>query len=48
MRTVYESMAWAAALTQPAVWQVQACMNILNHPRAAASDLLGFPAGIHV
>ena len=48
LQTVYESMAWAPALTQHAVWQVQACMNILKQPRAAATDLLGFPAGVHV
>jgi tRNA A-37 threonylcarbamoyl transferase component Bud32 len=47
LQTVYESMAWAPALTQHAVWQVQACMNILKQPRAAATDLLGFPAGVH-
>src|SRR5262249_9071087 len=48
LQTVYESLAWAPALTQQAVWQVQACINILKEPRAAASDLLGFPAGVHV
>ena len=48
LQTVYESMAWAPALTQHAVWQVQACMNILKEPRAAATDLLGFPAGVYV
>lgn len=47
LQTVYESMAWASSLTQHAVWQVQACINILNEPRAAATDLLGFPAGVH-
>lgn len=48
LQTVYESMAWASSLTQHAVWQVQACINILKEPRGAATDLLGFPAGIHV
>jgi hypothetical protein len=48
LQTVYESLAWAPALTQHAVWQVQACMNILKQPAAAATDLLGFPAGVHV
>ena len=47
LQTVYESMAWASSLTQHAVWQVQACINILKQPRAAATDLLGFPAGVH-
>jgi tRNA A-37 threonylcarbamoyl transferase component Bud32 len=47
LQTVYESMAWASTLTQHAVWQVQACINILKEPRAAATDLLGFPAGVH-
>lgn len=47
LQTVYESMAWAPSLTQHAVWQVQACINILKEPRAAATDLLGFPAGVH-
>ncbi len=47
LQTVYESMAWAPALTQHAVWQVQACINILKAPRAAATDLLGFPAGVY-
>ena len=48
LQTVYESMAWAPSLTQQAVWQVQACINILAQPRAAATDLLGFPAGVYV
>jgi Ser/Thr protein kinase RdoA (MazF antagonist) len=48
LQTVYESMAWAPSLTQHAVWQVQACINILQQPRAAANDLLGFAAGVHV
>ena len=48
LQTVYESMAWAPSLTQHAVWQVQACINILKQPRAAATDLLGFPVGTHV
>ncbi|HEX8171897.1 MAG TPA: phosphotransferase [Thermoanaerobaculia bacterium] len=48
LQTVYESMAWAPALTPQAVWQVQACINILKEPRAAAVDLLGFEAGVHV
>jgi thiamine kinase-like enzyme len=48
LQTVYESMAWASSLTQHAVWEVQACINILNEPRAAATDLLGFSAGVHV
>ena len=47
LQTVYESMAWAPSLTQHAVWQVQACINILKEPRAAATDLLGFPAGVY-
>lgn len=47
LQTVYESMAWAPSLTQHAVWQVQACINILKEPHAAATDLLGFPAGVH-
>jgi len=47
LQTVYESMAWAPSLSQHAVWQVQACINILKQPRAAAIDLLGFPAGVH-
>jgi thiamine kinase-like enzyme len=48
LQTVYESMAWAPSLTQHAVWQVQACINILQQPRAAAADLLGFPVGTYV
>jgi thiamine kinase-like enzyme len=48
LQTVYESLAFAPALTQQAVWQVQACMNILKQPAVAATDLLGFPAGAHV
>lgn len=48
LQTVYESMAWAPSLTQHAVWQVQACINILKEPAAAATDLLGFPAGVYV
>ena len=48
LQTVYESMAWAPSLTQHAVWQVQACINILQQPAAAATDLLGFPAGAYV
>lgn len=48
LQTVYESMAWAPALTQHAVWQVQACMNILKQPAAAVTDLLGFPVGVYV
>jgi hypothetical protein len=47
LQTVYEAMAWAPAMTQHAVWQVQACINILKAPRAAATDLLGFPAGVY-
>ncbi|HEX4963160.1 MAG TPA: phosphotransferase [Thermoanaerobaculia bacterium] len=47
LQTVYEAMAWAPALTQHAVWQVQACINILKQPRAAATDLLGFQAGVY-
>jgi thiamine kinase-like enzyme len=47
LQTVYEAMAWAPSMTQHAVWQVQACMNILKAPRAAATDLLGFPAGVY-
>ncbi len=47
LQTVYESMAWSQAMTQHAVWQVQACMNILKAPRSAATDLLGFSAGVH-
>jgi Ser/Thr protein kinase RdoA (MazF antagonist) len=47
LQTVYESLAWAPALTQHAVWQVQACINILKEPRAAAADLLGLPVGVH-
>src|SRR5437763_16163171 len=47
LQTVYESLAWAQTLTQHSVWQVQACMNILNAPRAAAADLLGLPAGVY-
>jgi thiamine kinase-like enzyme len=45
LQSVYESLAWAPALTQHAVWQVQACINILEQPAAAATDLLGFPVG---
>lgn len=48
LQTVYESMASSPALTQNAVWQLQACMNILERPGAAATDLLGFPVGAHV
>ena len=48
LQTVYESLTFAPALTQHAVWQVQACMNILKAPAAAAADLLGFTAGVHV
>jgi hypothetical protein len=48
LQSVYESMAWSQALTPQAVWQVQACMNILKEPRAAATDLLGIPAGAYV
>ena len=47
LQTVYEAMAWAPAMTQHAVWQVQACINILKAPRAAATDLLGFSAGVY-
>jgi thiamine kinase-like enzyme len=47
LQTVYESMAWAPALSQHAVWQMQACINLLPEPRGAATDLLGFPAGVH-
>jgi aminoglycoside phosphotransferase (APT) family kinase protein len=47
LQTVYESMAWAPSLTQHAVWQMQACINILQEPRGAVTDLLGFPAGAH-
>jgi len=47
LQTVYESMAWAPSLTQHAIWQLQACINILKEPRAAATDLLGFPANVH-
>lgn len=32
LQTVYESLAFAQSLTQRAVWQVQACMNILGSP----------------
>ena len=48
LQTVYESLAFSQTLTQHAVWQVQACMNILQQPAAAATDLLGFPAVAHV
>ncbi|HYM59888.1 MAG TPA: phosphotransferase [Thermoanaerobaculia bacterium] len=48
LQSVYESMAWAQSLTPQAVWQVQACINILKEPRAATTDLLGFVAGVHV
>lgn len=48
LQTVYESMAYAPSLTQHAVWQVQACMNILKEPAAAATDLLGFPMDLYV
>ncbi len=48
LQTVYESMAWAPSLTQHAVWQVQACINIMQRPSVAATDLLGFPAGVYV
>jgi tRNA A-37 threonylcarbamoyl transferase component Bud32 len=48
LQTVYESMALAPSLTQHAVWQMQACVNILKEPRAAATDLLGFSAGVYV
>lgn len=48
LQTVYESLTWAPSLTQHAVWQVQACINILKQPRAAATDLLGFPVGVYV
>lgn len=47
LQTVYETLAWAQNLTQHSVWQVQACINILNAPRAAATDLLGFRAGVY-
>ena len=48
LQTVYESMAFAPALTPNAIWQVQACVNILKEPRAATADLLAIPAGVHV
>jgi aminoglycoside phosphotransferase (APT) family kinase protein len=48
LQTVYESMAYAPALTPNAIWQVQACVNILKEPRAATADLLAIPAGVHV
>jgi Phosphotransferase enzyme family len=48
LQTVYEALVFAPALTQNSVWQVQACMNILNQPAAAATDLLGFPAVAYV
>lgn len=47
LQTVYETLAWAQNLTHHSVWQVQACINILNAPRAAAADLLGFSAGVY-
>ena len=47
LQTVYESLSYAPALTQHAVWQVQACMNILKQPAAAVTDLLGFPVNAH-
>jgi thiamine kinase-like enzyme len=48
LQTVYESMVWAPAMTQQAIWQVQACINILKQPRTAASDLLGLTEAAHV
>lgn len=48
LQTVYESLSYAQSLTQHAVWQVQACMNILKQPAAAVTDLLGFPVNAHV
>ncbi|HXT23089.1 MAG TPA: phosphotransferase [Thermoanaerobaculia bacterium] len=47
LQTVYESLAFASSLTQQAVWQVQASINILQGPRAAATDLLGLPVAAH-
>ena len=48
LQTVYESMAYAQSMTAHAVHEVQAAINILKAPRAAAADLLGIPVGVHV
>ncbi|HYC88934.1 MAG TPA: phosphotransferase [Thermoanaerobaculia bacterium] len=48
LQTVYESLTYAPAITQNAMWQVQACMNILQRPAAATAELLGTPAGVYV
>jgi Ser/Thr protein kinase RdoA (MazF antagonist) len=48
LQTVFESLTFAPAMHQNAMWQMHACMNILNRPAAAAVELLGFPAGVHV
>lgn len=48
LQTVYESLAYTQAMTPHAVHQVQAAINILKQPRAAAADLLGIPIGVYV
>lgn len=48
LQSVYESLNFAPALTPNAIHEVQAAVNILRQPRAAAADLLGIPVGVHV
>lgn len=48
LQTVYESLAYAPSMTPHAIYEVQAAINILKEPRAAAIDLLGIRAGVHV
>lgn len=48
LQTVYESLALAPAMAPNAVHEVQAAVNILRQPRAAAMDLLAIPMGIYV
>ena len=48
LQSIYESLSYAPALTPNAIHEVQAAVNILRQPRAAASDLLGIPVGVYV
>ncbi|HVR41700.1 MAG TPA: phosphotransferase [Thermoanaerobaculia bacterium] len=48
LQTVYESLNYSPSMTPNAIHEVQAAVNILRQPRAAAADLLGIPVGIYV
>ncbi|HWW62308.1 MAG TPA: phosphotransferase [Thermoanaerobaculia bacterium] len=48
LQTVYESLNYSPAMTPAAIHEVQAAVNILRQPRAAATDLLGIPVGVYV